>query len=137
MRKNVQQKAWLKRGRVWCPTFNCVSDGTYDITGLEDQTAPDKVDVTVEGALGNSLGLDDSGKDITPSTISTSAGVEVPPTQVDETSETSSESAIVADISPSDLKQQSSCSEANLVSGTENNLMSSPLLKCHKKQMSF
>ena len=93
--------------------------------------------MTVEGALGNSLGLDDSGKDITPSTISTSAGVEVPPTQVDETSETSSESAIVADISPSDLKQQSSCSEANLVSGTENNLMSSPLLKCHKKQMSF
>ena len=82
-------------------------------------------------AMGNSL--DDSGKDITPSTISTSA---VPPTQVDETS---SESAIVADMSPSsDLKQLGSCSEANLVvSGTENNLMSSPLLKCHKKQRSF
>ena len=88
-----------------------------------------------EVATGNSLGLDDSGKDITPSTISTSAGA-VPPTQADETS---SESAIVADISPSsDLKQLSSCSEANLVvSGTENNLMSSPLLKCHKKQRSF
>ena len=85
-----------------------------------------------EVAMGNSL--DDSGKDITPSTISTSAGA-VPPTQVDETS---SESAIVADISPSsDLKQLGSCSEANLVSGTENNLMSSPLLKCHKKQRSF
>ena len=84
-----------------------------------------------EVAMGNSL--DDSGKDITPSTISTSA---VPPTQVDETS---SESAIVADMSPSsDLKQLGSCSEANLVvSGTENNLMSSPLLKCHKKQRSF
>ena len=87
-----------------------------------------------EGALGNSLGLDDSGKDITPSTVSTSA---VPPTQLDGTSETSSESAIVADMSPSDLKQQSSCSEANLVSGTEDNLVSSPLLKCHKKQRSF
>ena len=89
-----------------------------------------------EVAMGNSLGLDDSGKDITPSTVSTSAGA-VPPTQVDETS---SESAIVADMSPpsSDLKQLSSCSEANLVvSGTENNLMSSPLLKCHKKQRSF
>ena len=84
-----------------------------------------------EVAMGNSL--DDSGKDITPSTISTSA---VPPTQVDETS---SECAIVADMSPSsDLKQLGSCSEANLVvSGTENNLMSSPLLKCHKKQRSF
>ena len=81
-----------------------------------------------EVAMGNSL--DDSGKDITPSTISTSAGA-VPPTP-------SSESAIVADISPSsDLKQLGSCSEANLVSGTENNLMSSPLLKCHKKQRSF
>jgi len=105
-----------------------------DAPELEGQTDPDKVDVMVEEvAMGNSL--DDSGKDITPSTISTSAGA-VPPTQVDETS---SESAIVADMSPSsDLKQLGSCSEANLVvSGTENNLMSSPLLKCHKKQRSF